>query len=668
MGKGRIYRAIDRDAAKDPAVAEGRSLLAGGLGARPVDELVRLLAHPDMRVRTAAQFALAERNAVEALVKVARDQQAQTVPRLHAIWGLGQVARRSNSSSPAAGQVLPLLDESNVEVRAQAAKVLGEARYADAWPKLRALLDDQAERVKFFAAIALGKLGRKEAVPALFDMLQANRDRDAYVRHAGVVALASLGDVPALVNAKDASPPVRLAALLALRRMGRPEAALFLRDEEPQIVLEAARAINDAPIDAATDSLASLATSSSGNIGNGKIRDFILTRALNANFRRGTAASAAVLAQFATRGDVPDFLRVEALRMLGEWGKETPRDRVTGLWRPRKAGNAKDAAEAARPILPGLLRTAPDSVRAAAAGLVPLAGLTDTTVLSDLVANEKFSGQARAAALGALVGQNPPQLGAVIEAALSDKDPVVRRAAIGAVARMPNGVERLAKVLDAGAPIDQQAVFDTLASIKGPAADALIAQSLDKLIAGKVPPEARLDLLTTAAVRPGLAGKVKQYESMRPKDDPLAAYRETLAGGDRERGRKIFTERADVQCLRCHAIKGDGGTAGPDLAGIGKKQSREYLLESVLLPGKQIAKGWETVTVRLKNGDTLAGVLKAEDEHNIVLADPEKGEVKLDKADVTARRGGQTAMPADVAQPLSKQDLRDVVEFLATLK
>ena len=51
-----------------------------------------------------------------------------------------------------------------------------------------------------------------------------------------------------------------------------------------------------------------------------------------------------------------------------------------------------------------------------------------------------------------------------------------------------------------------------------------------------------------------------------------------------------------------------------------------------------------------------------------MLTDPEKGDITLDKAEVTARRGGQTAMPQDIAQPLSKHDLRDLVEFLAGLK
>ena len=59
--------------------------------------------------------------------------------------------------------------------------------------------------------------------------------------------------------------------------------------------------------------------------------------------------------------------------------------------------------------------------------------------------------------------------------------------------------------------------------------------------------------------------------------------------------------------------------------------------------GKQIA-----AAVKLfqqQNGDTVAGVLKREDEKQLVLADPEKGDLTIDKAKVTARRGGQTAMP-----------------------
>jgi len=391
---------------------------------------------------------------------------------------------------------------------------------------------------------------------------------------------------------------------------------------------------------------------------------------LNTTFRWNSEASPQVLVKFAENEKAPERLRVEALRMLAEWGKPAALDRVTGLCRPLPARNQALANDAVRPALPGLLGKAPDAVRAAAAALVPGVGLSDTAVLLDLVRDPKLSGAARGAALAALAGQKAPALAEAVDAALADKDLVLRRAAVRASAALPDGAALVRKALISGGPFDQQAAMEAIALLDRAAADTLLSEALDRLLAGKIAAEARLDLLTaaTASKSSGVDKRLRQYESSRPKDDPLAPFRETLAGGDGERGRKIFYDRADVQCLRCHAIKGDGGSAGPDLAGIGKRQSREYLLESVLFPARHIAQGWETVTVRVKNGDVIAGVLKKEDDRQLVLTDPEKGDITLDKAEVTARRGGQTAMPQDIAQPLSKHDLRDLVEFLAGLK
>ena len=39
--------------------------------------------------------------------------------------------------------------------------------------------------------------------------------------------------------------------------------------------------------------------------------------------------------------------------------------------------------------------------------------------------------------------------------------------------------------------------------------------------------------------------------------------------------------------------------------------------------------------------------------------------MKVEKANVKKRQGGLSAMPDDISKTLSKQDLRDLVEFLA---
>ena len=664
MGKGRIYRVVPTDAGKDGTPSDLVSLISDA-GRATQDELLRRLEHADVRVRTAAQFALAEQAVLKALGRAANGQHP--LARMHGVWGLGQINRKTGGE---AGRILVgILNHADPEVVAQSAKALGEAGAPERAEALRRCLHHPAERVRFFAAISLGKLHDRGAVPDLVAMLRANAGRDAYLHHAGVVGLAGCAEPSDLLELARDESAVRVAAVVALRRQGRAEVARYLQDQDPLVVLEAARAINDAPIDAATDDLAALASQATGP-GGGKVRELIWMRALNANFRRGTAASAAVLAAFAKREDVPTFLRVEALKMLADWDKAATRDRVTGVYHPLQARDPQVAYDAVRPLLPGLLRNAPDAVRVAAAGLVGVAGLKDTAILSEIVRDSKFSGEARAAALEALAGKGGSELAVAVEAALNDKSPALRRSAIQTLTKVPDGVRRLRTLINSGSPHDQQAAFAAMGSL-GAAAEPLLLDSLDRLLAGKVAPEARLDLVTAAEAQqssPAVAAKVKQYRSTFPKDDPMAAHRDVLAGGDADRGRRIFLDRADVQCVRCHTVIGAGGAAGPDLSGIGKRQQRDYLLESILFPAKRITPGWETVVVRLKSGHTLAGVLKSEDAKEVVLIDPEKGELRVPKGDITGRRGGQSAMPPDIANPLSKHDLRDLVEFLASLK
>jgi quinoprotein glucose dehydrogenase len=238
-GKGRLYRAHDPALDGDPLVLETKRLLSEGMGKRSFKELAGLLAHRDQRVRQEAQFALAERGkaGLPTLAGVAR-KNANQLARLHAIWGIGQSLRVHGLLSPAlsslgggegeANAVLELLarllGDGDAEVRAQCAKLLGECRWSNAYDGLIGLLKDSSPRVRFFAAMSLAKLGRRQAVPALVEMLRENADKDPYLRHAGVMGLTGIGDLDAVLGAtKDESPAVRMGALLALRRMQRPE-------------------------------------------------------------------------------------------------------------------------------------------------------------------------------------------------------------------------------------------------------------------------------------------------------------------------------------------------------------------------------------------------------------------------------------------------------------
>ena len=674
-GKGRIYRIHEPALDRNTLVRETKKLMAEGMDKRSLKELAILLAHPDQRVRQEAQFALADKGtaALKTLVNVAAKNQNQ-LARLHAIWAINQISSKFKpadsqpETAAALDSVLALIADHDAEVRAQAVKVLGEQNVQKSFDGLGQLLADASPRVRFFAAMSLGKLGRREAMPAIFAFLRENADRDPYLRHAGVMALAWINDVDSLVTAsRNTSRSVRLGAVLALRRLERPEIAAFLNDSDEAVVLEAARAINDLPINGAMPELAALVTRSTRS-------EPLLRRVLNANFRHGVRQTAEALAAFAAKTEAPETMRAEALNELADWPKPSGRDRVTGMWRPTSfVRDVNTPANALEPAIVNVLRTAPDDVRLAAARAAGRLAITEAgPALRELAGDTNRADGARIEALRTLVDLNDAHAAEAVRLALSDNDPPVRREATRLQPRVKavDTTRQLATTLEKGTISDKQAALGVLGGLADPAADGILAQWLDSLQAGNVPKELQFDVLEAAAKRSSTAIKQKlaAYEASKPQDDPMAKYRELLWGGNAAEGRKIFFERPEASCMRCHKINGEGGEVGPDFSKLGAQKDRQYILESILFPNKQIAPGFDSVMVALKDGTLYAGVLKQENDSELVINSPEDGLVTVKKADIKSRNKGLSGMPEGMDGILTRQDLRNLVEFLAEQK
>ncbi|MCC6417772.1 MAG: c-type cytochrome [Gemmataceae bacterium] len=660
--RGRIYKVSDPGRAGDKLVGEVKRLLAEGMGKRPAAELGRLLEHPDMRVRLEAQLALVEAQGGDKLLAHAARAGKSLPARLHGLWGLGQLARRSSAAVP---EIVPLLADRDAEVRAQAAKVLGEAKGAPA-AQLVPLLKDGAARVRFFAALSLGRVGQRDAVAPVLEMLRANADADAYLRHAGVMALVGLADRKDLeAAASDAAPAVRLGALLAMRRRAMPEVARFLRDAEPKLVLEAACAIYDTPIPAALPDLAALANRRG-------LSAPVLRRVVNAHLRLGQRANADQVARLAARADVPATVRQEALQLLERWAKPAGRDRVVGLWRPLEARPQEDAAAALRTSLGGIFN-GPPTVRAEAARVAARLGIQEVgPALMALLADRKQPSPVRVETLLGLEALKGKELRKAADLAVVDADPRLRAEGRRVLAALdPAGALALLEpALARGATVERQGALAVLGGLKQPGADALLVRWLDQLLAGKVPAEIRLDLLEAAERRRAkeVKERLARYEAARPRNDPVAKYLEALAGGDAANGRRIFLDRVEVSCLRCHKVNGQGGEVGPDLTGIGARQPRPYLLEALVVPNRQIAKGYETVVLTLTDGQVKSGILKSEDAKAVRLMTPEGVLLTVPKKEIDVRGRGPSAMPDDLTRHLTRSEVRDLVEFLATLK
>ena len=664
-GEGRIWTLDVPGASSSPHRTKTRTLLAASFEDRSDAELADLLHHDDMRVRKKAQFALADRSAAETLLATARHSDHQ-LARLHGLWGIGQLAREDLER---ADPLVAFLDDEDSEVRAQAAKVIGDVEYAAAGDALIPLLDDEAPRVRFFAAQALGQIAHRPAVQPLVAMLEANNDEDVYLRHAGSQALARIGDAEAIVALADhSSRAVRIAAVVALRRMGHPGVARFLDDEDPYVVTEAARAINDdGGIEDALPDLAQVLEEERFS------NEALLRRAINANLRVGTEDAAQRVAAYATRSGAPEAIRVEATKVLGVWPKPSVLDRVDGVYHGPVERDTAVARRALAPIVEPLFADSSTSIRVAAANAVGRVRLADATPALLARMHNDPSAEVRAAALRALHATGSTRMEEAVRTALSDDDGTVRTTALDLLPplNLPAATtsELLTTVLDEGTVEEQQRALRLLGQIDTPSAHQTLGTLFDRLTAGELLPAIELDLIEAveASSSDTLHDRLTAYRAAKPDANPMATYREALYGGDATQGRQIFSEHAGAQCTRCHALRDiEASTVGPNLRTIGATLSREQLLEALVRPSARLAPGFGTVSVTLQDGQTLSGRLVDETASHLVVQSSD-GEQRIARSEIEQRGNAPSAMPP-AQNVLDKGEIRDLVEFLSTLQ
>ena len=227
---------------------------------------------------------------------------------------------------------------------------------------------------------------------------------------------------------------------------------------------------------------------------------------------------------------------------------------------------------------------------------------------------------------------------------------------------------------DANELKSRRAALKTLATMKSETATEILSLQLDRLETGRLAPGLQLDVMDACKAN-GTDSLAQRIASITAKTaaaatlDPLAAYRACLEGGDEKRGGTVFREHLAGQCMRCHRIRpqGKGGEAGPPLAGIGKRRDREFLLRALIEPSKEIADGYGTVVVMTKDGGAVAGVLKQETNTTLTVLGADGKSIEVAKTNVASRTQATSAMPP-VGALMSKRELRDLVEFLATRK
>ncbi len=664
---GRIWK-LDAESGKDWAPRQQtRDLLATDFAGFDLKRLGNLLKDPDMRVRQKAQFELVRRGGDGiAIFQESINQTTHQLARIHAIWGISQLARETPRH---ATLLLPLLKDPDPEIRAQAAKWLGDIRYAKAGPALLPLLKDPAPRARFFAAEALGRIAYEPAIQPLIEMLEANRDEDLYLRHAGSLALARIGKAEPLMGlAGHPSRSVRIAAVIALRRMRHPGLSRFLSDKDEYIVTEAARAINDDHF--VTEALPALA----GLLKETRFgEEALIRRAINACLWTGTETSLQHLINYFMREDAPVAMRAEAIDAASTWPRPSVLDRVSGRYRGEARRDSSLIQKQAAEALLGLLGHRETSLRLHAVKALGKLGITqgNPSLWERLKADP--SPEVRIAALEALAALNYAEIGQAIAQALSDPERDVRIAGLDLLPEMNlpavEKVSLLSDVIATKTSGEKQAALLTLGTLPVETSRDLFNGLLDQLAKGELPAEIRLELSeaigSTGSTE--LRSKLDRIDAELTPDTTLAGYAGLLFGGDSRKGRTILFSNQTAQCMRCHSIDDYGANVAPSLNGVASRNTREQLLESLIEPSARIAPGYGFTTLELEGGRQLTGILQHETDGSLTLKLGGQPDTVIGKQHVVKRTDAPSSMPS-MKGLLSKREIRDLVSYLATLK
>ena len=118
-------------------------------------------------------------------------------------------------------------------------------------------------------------------------------------------------------------------------------------------------------------------------------------------------------------------------------------------------------------------------------------------------------------------------------------------------------------------------------------------------------------------------------------------------------------------CSGCHMIRGAGGTTGPDLSNIGRERRIERITAALLHPGAVPRKGYRGVSVTLREGGTLRGLVKNESNFDLQLQTLDGALHYLSRDEIAQERYDSASLMPPVAADSST--VGDLVAFLSRL-
>ena len=152
-------------------------------------------------------------------------------------------------------------------------------------------------------------------------------------------------------------------------------------------------------------------------------------------------------------------------------------------------------------------------------------------------------------------------------------------------------------------------------------------------------------------VRPADASKVK-----------LIADKKKMiqsAPGDQAAGHEL----AKKTCLICHKLLGEGAEVGPDLTGVGRS-TLDALLANVIDPNQVIGKGYENVEIETKDGRTLSGRMVENTDTRVKLLSAGPKEEVVAKSEIASLKVSENSVMPEGLEQMPDADFRNLILYV----
>lgn len=316
-------------------------------------------------------------------------------------------------------------------------------------------------------------------------------------------------------------------------------------------------------------------------------------------------------------------IRAAAVDCVGAWKLESLRAVVTEL--------AQDANKDAGTRVTALTCVA------------QLGGPASSQLLGAIGSSPQEAEQIRANALSLLVPLDPPGAAKLAIAWMKGATtPVHEAQVVTAFLTHKEGPDILAKALN-GEELPEDVAKIALRTVSGSGRqEPKLVEALSQ--AGRI---VSMPVALSPEAMEALVGQIKQ-------------------AGNAVHGEQIF-RRAELNCLKCHAIGGAGGKVGPDLVSIGSSAQVDYLVDSILQPNKAVKEGYHSVVVQTDDGKIVTGIKVRQTDTDLVLRDVEDREILVPLKAIEEQAPGTSLMPVGLVDKLTRAELIDLVRFLSEL-